>query len=123
MRHQDTTPGDTITIGGPVGTLIIDPATMAGEFRVSGSEGARWRFDPLAALRFTHAGGDDLPWRLEEIGADSNSAFAVEARVRAGANTYRLAVGLDSTTGDLLLEIAPLAEPETIGSVAFPGPL
>ncbi len=123
MREQDTSTGDTIVIGGPAGTLIVDPATLAGEVRPPGSEDGRWRFDPLAHLRFVDARGNGLAWRLEEIGAAPNSAFAVEARVRAGANTYRLAVGLDSVTGDPLLEIAPLDEPETLGSVAFPGPL
>jgi hypothetical protein len=123
MRDQDTTGGDSITIGGPAGTLIVDPATLAGEFRLPGTEGGRWRFDPLAHLRVSDPAGNPVHWQVEEIGPVPGSEFAVEARMRASANTYRLAVGLDSATGDLLLEIAPLAEPETIGRIAFPGPL
>lgn len=123
MQNKGTTHGETITITGHAGTLIVDPATLSAEFRAPGGDGGRWRVDPLAHLRFADATGDLVPWRLEEIGPNPASAFAVEARVRAGANTYQLAVGVDSATGDLLLEVAPLNEPETIGNIAFPGPL
>jgi hypothetical protein len=119
MRKESA---DTLVEGAHGCRLAIDPATMAGMYAIAGNDRPGWTFDPLAYLRFTDREGRDVPWTLESVGAGSGGPATVEARVSAGANRYRLSSGLDSATGELLLELSPLAEPDPIGAVAFPGP-
>src|SRR5690606_7588075 len=108
--HEE--PGKTLTAGGEGNRLQVDPGSRGGI--LSGEGGAGWAFDPLAHLRFTDRDGNEVPWRLETIGAGSGGPALVEAAVRAGRNSYRLSAGLDPETADLLLAIEPVDEPDPI---------
>lgn len=114
---------DLYSIGNDQVHLVIDPRDLSGGMMARGNDAQGWRFEPLAHLRFTDAAGEAAPWRLLAVERSDRGDGGIEALIGVLDNTYRASIWLERESAGVVFELAPLGEPDRIGTVNFPGPL
>jgi hypothetical protein len=102
--------------------IFDDLAALSGRIR-DRAAGEEWRFAARASFAFGQDGEVGSPGTFAVARLVDRGAGGADVEVTCGDNRYQLAIWLEPGAGDVLFEVAPLAEPQPLDWLTFPGRL